>query len=202
MIRPLLTLLGILAVSLVFADPSAAQQSSGTAAKTASPAVPWKVGRTPWGDPDLQGAWTSDSARGIPRERLSSLPVERSSPSRNTRIGSQGTSKPSRIALNASGVQTGGRDGAWRGSQTFRQTSLLVDPPDGRMPPLTPEALKRSAPRDRGKVLARVPSIVLRTLRCTTAASPAGSSAASSRFHTATGIGSSRRRTPSSSATK
>ena len=36
MIRPLLTLLGILAVSLVFADPSAAQQSSGTAAKTTS----------------------------------------------------------------------------------------------------------------------------------------------------------------------
>ena len=50
----------------------------------------------------------------------------------------------------ATGAQTGGRDGFWRGSQTFRQTSLVVDPPDGRMPPITPEALKRAAPRDRG----------------------------------------------------
>ena len=53
-------------------------------------------------------------------------------------------------AVAATGAQTGGRDGFWRGSQTFRQTSLIVDPPDGRMPPVTPEALKRAAPRDRG----------------------------------------------------
>src|SRR5262245_56980488 len=25
--------------------------------------------KTPWGDPDLQGIWTSDDMRGVPRER-------------------------------------------------------------------------------------------------------------------------------------
>src|SRR5688572_8677970 len=29
----------------------------------------WTPPRTAWGHPDLEGAWTSDSARGIPRER-------------------------------------------------------------------------------------------------------------------------------------
>ena len=35
-------------------------------------------------------------------------------------------------------------------SRTFRQTSLVVDPPDGKIPPLTPEAESRATPRDRG----------------------------------------------------
>ena len=25
--------------------------------------------KTPWGDPDIAGAWTSDDMRGVPRER-------------------------------------------------------------------------------------------------------------------------------------
>jgi hypothetical protein len=29
-------------------------------------AADWVHPTTPWGDPDLQGVWTSDSARGIP----------------------------------------------------------------------------------------------------------------------------------------
>ena len=43
-------------------------------------------------------------------------------------------------ALNASSPNTSGRDRAWRGDTTFRLTSLIVDPPDGRIPPLTTEA--------------------------------------------------------------
>ena len=33
------------------------------------PAVPYTVPKTPWGDPDLQGVWSSDDTSGIPRER-------------------------------------------------------------------------------------------------------------------------------------
>ena len=32
------------------------------------------------------------------------------------------------------------RDRAWRGDTTFRMTSLIVDPSDGKIPPLTAEA--------------------------------------------------------------
>ena len=48
-------------------------------------------------------------------------------------------------ALNAIGTFRG--DYARR---AFRQTSLIVDPPDGRTPAFTPAAEKRRAPRDRG----------------------------------------------------
>ena len=37
------------------------------------PAVPYTVPRTPWGDPDLQGVWSSDDTSGIPRERPKEL---------------------------------------------------------------------------------------------------------------------------------
>jgi hypothetical protein len=36
------------------------------------------------------------------------------------------------------------------GTRSFRQTSLISDPPDGRLPAYTPEAERRRAPRDRG----------------------------------------------------
>ena len=31
--------------------------------------IPYTVPRTPWGDPDFQGVWSSDDTSGIPRER-------------------------------------------------------------------------------------------------------------------------------------
>ena len=40
-------------------------------------------------------------------------------------------------------------DNAWL-VKSFRQTSLLIDPPDGKMPAVTPEAEKRRATRDQG----------------------------------------------------
>jgi hypothetical protein len=59
-------------------------------------------------------------------------------------------SKTREDALTASGAGTAGRDRAWRGEITFRLTSLVVDPPNGRIPAVTPEAEKRRATRDRG----------------------------------------------------
>ena len=52
------------------------------------------------------------------------------------------------------GVKRGENDiGSFRNDfarRAFRQTSLIVDPPDGSMPAVTPEAQKRRASRDRG----------------------------------------------------
>src|SRR5688500_20016135 len=33
------------------------------------PAIPYTTPRTPWGDPDLQGVWSSDDTGGIPLNR-------------------------------------------------------------------------------------------------------------------------------------
>ena len=40
-------------------------------------------------------------------------------------------------------------DNAWL-AKSYRQTSLIIDPPDGKMPAVTPEAEKRRASRDQG----------------------------------------------------
>jgi hypothetical protein len=101
--------------------------------------------KTPWGDPDLSGAWTSDDMRGIPRER----PAE------------QGTRRyltDEEFAKRRSDDDQGrsreaNRSGGFRndtGTRTFRQTSLVIDPPDGRIPAFTPYAEGRRASRDRG----------------------------------------------------
>jgi hypothetical protein len=37
------------------------------------PPIPYTAPRTPWGDPDLQGVWSSDDTSGLPRERPKEL---------------------------------------------------------------------------------------------------------------------------------
>ena len=138
--------LGALAVSLAL--PVAAQTPAKPAATPK--AATWTQPKTPWGHPDLQGEWTSDSARGIPRERPDQFAGRAQLTDQEFAERAARDEQTIKNALKASGAQTGGRDGAWRGSQSFRQTSLIVEPADGKMPPLTPEALMRRAPRDRG----------------------------------------------------
>ena len=110
----------------------------------------WAPPRTQWGHPDLQGSWTSDSARGIPRERPQQAGTRQFLTDEEYAARIKRDEQTLRQAFNASGAQTGGRDGAWRGTVTFRLSSQIVDPPNGRMPAVTPEAATRRAPRDRG----------------------------------------------------
>jgi hypothetical protein len=110
----------------------------------------WRSPRNDWGHPNLEGVWTSDSVHGVPRDRQARFGdrmflneaelAERAAAEEQTRVN----------AINASGAQTAGRDRAWRGNITFPLTSLIVDPPNGRTPAVTPQAERRRAPRDRG----------------------------------------------------
>jgi hypothetical protein len=110
----------------------------------------WQAPRTAWGHPDLAGAWTSDSVHGVPRER----PVAQGTRMFVTEDEYQDRvareEKTRQSAYNASGANTGGRDRALRGETTFRLTSLIVSPANGRMPAITPFGESRRAPRDRG----------------------------------------------------
>jgi hypothetical protein len=109
------------------------------------PAIPYTVPRTPWGDPDLQGVWSSDDTSGIPRERPKDL---------GTRLYQTDEAFAERVKAVERGVKRGESDiGSFRNDfarRAFRQTSLIVDPPDGSMPAFTPHALTRRASRDRG----------------------------------------------------
>src|SRR5262245_13096419 len=101
--------------------------------------------KTPWGEPDLQGVWSSDDTSGIPRERAAEL---------GTRLYQTDQEFAARRKQVEVGVTRGeNATGSFRNdfaTRAFRQTSLIVDPPDGRMPMTTAVAEKRRASRDRG----------------------------------------------------
>ena len=108
-------------------------------------AVSYAVPKTPWGDPDLQGIWSSDDMRGIGTARQ---------PQFGNRLYLNDQEYAERVARDEAARARGDNDiGTFRndvGFRTWRQTSLIVDPPDGRFPAFTPHAETRRAPRDRG----------------------------------------------------
>jgi len=114
-------------------------------AKPAAAGAASSTPRTPWGHPDIAGVWSSDDMRGIPRERPDEF---------GTRRFLTDDEYAKRVERDEqSRKQEGSRVGAFRndvGTRTFRQTSLVVDPSDGKIPALTPEGQKRSAARIRG----------------------------------------------------
>ncbi|HEY9462000.1 MAG TPA: hypothetical protein VIR54_02865 [Vicinamibacterales bacterium] len=132
------------ATSIVTGQRAAAPPLLITAYNNATP-TPYTVPRTPWGDPDLQGVWSSDDTSGIPRERPKEL---------GNNLWLSDEAFAARIKTVEQGVKRGETDiGSFRNDfarRAFRQTSLIIDPPDGSMPAFTAEAQKRRAPRDRG----------------------------------------------------
>ncbi|HEY1309101.1 MAG TPA: hypothetical protein VGF24_36415 [Vicinamibacterales bacterium] len=107
--------------------------------------IKYTVPKTPWGDPDLQGVWSSDDTSGIPRERPKEL---------GSNLYQSEEAFAARVKQVEAGIKRGENDiGSFRNDfarRAFRQTSLIVDPPDGSMPAVTAEAQKRRATRDRG----------------------------------------------------
>ena len=118
------------------------------------------AGRTPWGDPDLQGEWTAEGEYGVPFERSAQFgnrqfltDEEYAKRLDDVRIRDQRDLAPV-------DVLSGKVEGAnapiphWREyNTTSRRTSLVIDPPNGRLPPRTPTA--RPVPVQRCGSLAR-----------------------------------------------
>jgi hypothetical protein len=154
----------IIGLAVILSVPvfASAQTTSGAAAKTDKNAAAstikktWVPPRTPDGQPDLQGYWTS----------LSFTPMERPAKYGNREF----LTEEEAAQLHKEGIQhsyeftfndlaetpvydaTVYALSAWQeGVAPNRRTSLVVDPPDGKIPPLTPEAAKaRDAARKRG----------------------------------------------------
>jgi hypothetical protein len=140
------TVAGLMAAQSLVAPVASGQDRAagpGSATTTKARGTP----KTPWGDPDLQGVWSGDSAQAIPMGRPAQFAgrAELSDEEYRTRVDRDKTSR--KQSLNASGAFA--RDGAWL-DRTFRQTSLIVEPADGVLPPLTPEAQAKRATAPRG----------------------------------------------------
>ena len=102
----------------------------------------WSPPRTPWGDPDLQGQWNSQTS--IPLERPLEGPLAvRESLSLEEAAALEAENR-ARYDLPPPEGSPGNYNAFWRDfGNPLGRTSLIVDPPDGRIPPLTPMAEAR-----------------------------------------------------------
>src|SRR5579864_3442885 len=140
------------AVMAVLLAPTflAAQTQSAKLTPTAAKSTTRNLPRTPDGQPDLQGYWTSLSF--TPMERLSKYGGrEFLTDEEMAEVFKSGVQHAYEFTY-ANSAETPVYDstvyalGAWQnGVQPNPRTSLIVDPPDGRIPPLTPEAQKARA---------------------------------------------------------
>jgi hypothetical protein len=133
-----------------------AGQAFGQAAKAAPSAKTWTQPKTPWGDPDLQGTWTDDDCIGTPMNRPANFGdrayyTEQELADREKRIKTQ--EQNDLVATVAPDARVGtGPPGHWgeRARRPCKQTSLVIDPPNGRTPDLLPEAKTRRIPEGAG----------------------------------------------------
>jgi hypothetical protein len=105
----------------------------------------WKHPVTPWGDPDLQGTWPINHLTGVPLQRDPALGERRylNEEEMQTRIDAYGE-RSERLGNEVEGNQLG--MGHWvEWGQLNNIASLIIDPPDGRLPALTEEGERRRA---------------------------------------------------------
>jgi hypothetical protein len=126
---------------LVLPSTPLAGQTAKLPAKTLKT---WTVSRTPDGQPDLQGYWTN--ATFTPLER----PVELAGKEFFTEAESAAFEKQRLQRENSQAQDDIHYDNAlWQtenwGRVSNRRTSLIFDPPDGRIPPLTAAGQKAAA---------------------------------------------------------
>jgi hypothetical protein len=101
--------------------------------------------RLPWGDPDLEGIWTNATLTTLQRApelgTKAFFSPEEAAAWEKQRIQATNADRPLRPG------EVGAYNDAFfeRGTRGVRsrRTSLIVDPPDGRIPALTPEAQRK-----------------------------------------------------------
>jgi hypothetical protein len=133
------------AIGLTSLAPSVFCQSPSPAKKAASASKSWTPPRTAYGQPDLQGIWSNASI--IPLERPKELEGKQFlTPEEMAAYEAKVFPRTSREKPVAPG-QVGTYNDFWWDGDSKRapnlRTSIIVDPPDGRVPALTPEAQQR-----------------------------------------------------------
>jgi len=136
--------------------------------------------RTPWGDPDLQGTWDFTTITALERPTQFAgreFLTESEAAALEKQINEQRYKTEESSPGSLGGVPRAETDPgiynlAWwwgpngRKLVPTRRSSLVVDPPDGRMPPLTPQAQATSRDRDAARELRRAPNDLPLAERC------------------------------------
>jgi hypothetical protein len=136
-----LGLTGIVGTAQTQTAPAA---QTRTAAAAPTSAAKSKVPRTPWGDPDLQGTWDYRTITPLERARefgTREFYTEEEKKTLEARAGRRMDAPPEEIRPGLNHAQWWTDPGRFI-SDGYR-TSLIVDPPDGRIPALTAEGRAR-----------------------------------------------------------
>jgi hypothetical protein len=147
MTRRMLRVAGVaLAVAFTVLVVRPSGQAAAPRTTSAAPAKPptYKAPRTPWGDPDLQGTWSNGTITPLERpagvgekELLSKQEEEEINQQSDTRAAPE-----NRPTDRARDVELAYDQFWWDRGKSIGRTSLIIDPADGRLPPLTAQGQK------------------------------------------------------------
>ena len=147
----MILVLALIAVFLMHSPAAGQTLKSGTSALNIAPAEakPWTVTKTPDGQPDLQGYWTNNSMtplqrpNGVTRAFYTNEEFLEAAKTQAERDGEEAT--PGTVEdVHYDHTQFGLDRTQGLLTPNFR-TSMIIDPPDGRVPPMTAEGQKRVA---------------------------------------------------------
>jgi hypothetical protein len=153
---------GFAAALLIATVSVTAQSQSGT----------YKVPKTPWGEPDLQGIYNGNDLQGIPMQRAESVGTrtvlnddewKQRVQNRDQQLANDNSDEFSLDRAEEFEKRFGTVGGAvsppphWleRAQNVSRVASFVIDPPNGRIPPVTPEAQKAAQQRQQEQAARR-----------------------------------------------
>jgi hypothetical protein len=137
-----------LIVLAVAVTTAAAAAQTKPAAKTYTPP------KTAWGDPDLRGTYTSDNSIGVPFERpaqygdrqmLTDAEFAAKEKANLEQVAKDNGERPESTFEEDEAANNAPRHWLERGTKLSHASSLVIDPPSGRLPALTPDGQRRQA---------------------------------------------------------
>ena len=126
--------------------------TTGMSAQSKAAARSFTAAKTAWGDPNLQGTYTDKDENGIPLERPSQFDGKRAEDVDDSELADIVKERQQRALAGAAaigGADTGAGPVHWYEHYNAKNSRpwMVIDPPDGRIPALTPAAQQRAATR-------------------------------------------------------
>jgi hypothetical protein len=145
----------LLAAVVAAGSVSVAAQAPAPARTPARAATTYTPPKTPWGDPDISGNYTNKYEQGTPFERPAELEGKTLADITGKELADL-IEKRQQAAIERDRFLSGDPTGTIAGPLEFRdifevkkasRAWFVTDPPDGKIPPTTPEARQRIAAR-------------------------------------------------------
>jgi hypothetical protein len=136
---------GSLMMIAIAATAGSAAISAPVSAQTTGSVAPAEALKTPWGEPDLQGIWTDETATPLqrPAKYANKESFSEAERAELDRVRTEVLGRERRAERGTERDVSGSYNNVFVSfKKTGPRTSLIVDPPNGRLPPLAPEAQK------------------------------------------------------------